>query len=284
MKDSSAVARPNPWLNWNTTVFKIKFESQGVATYDLVIDDAQVAERYAFLPGQFNMIYVPGIGEAAISISGSFVEPLVLQHTIREAGNVTQALAGMKEGDGVGVRGPFGSAWPMETLIRKDVVLVAGGIGMAPLRPVVNEFIANRELYRDVTLLLGARSPEGLLYGDELQLWQESIDVQRTVDRSNADWNGNVGVVTALLERLPLPRPERTVLLTCGPDVMMWYTIRTALDRGLNESNVWVSLERNMNCAVGFCGHCQLGPQFVCKDGPIFRYDRVASLLQVEGL
>lgn len=282
MNHGVVLAPSNPWLSQAATVSNVKQESPGVATYDLVINDASVAERYVFDPGQFNMIYLPGIGEAAISISGA--SSGALQHTIREAGNATQALARMKNGDCLGLRGPFGSAWPMANLISKDIILVAGGIGMAPLRPVVNELLADRQRYGEITLLLGSRTSEGLLYRDELSRWQESINVQHTVDRATSDWTGNVGVVTALLERLPLPHPANTVLLTCGPEVMMWYTIRMALDRGLSESSVWVSLERNMNCAIGLCGHCQLGPQFVCKDGPIFRFDRVASLLQVEGL
>lgn len=283
MKSGIAVTPPNPWLSWNATLSAIKPEAPGIATYELAMSDVRVAERYTFLPGQFNMIYVPGIGEAAISISGSSADG-VLKHTIREAGNVTKTLAKMQTGDSVGVRGPFGTAWPMKTLIGKDVILMAGGIGMAPLRPVVTELVKNREQYGDVTLLMGARSPLGLLYDDELPQWQKKINVQRTVDRATSGWNGNAGVVTALLDRLSLPRPENTVLLTCGPEVMMLYTIRTALDRGLSESSVWVSLERNMNCAVGFCGHCQFGPHFICKDGPIFRYDQVASLLDVEAL
>lgn len=297
----------SPWLNWNASISNIKAELSGVITYTLTIDDEEIAKRYEFLPGQFNMIYLPGFGEAAISISGesdgtgnitsdsceetqspSGSQPsshyFGLQHTIREAGSVTQALTRMKEGDGVALRGPFGSAWPMAELLGKDVILVAGGIGMAPLRPVIRHILGNREHYGDVFLLQGARSSEGLLYEDELPIWKDAICVQRTVDRADSDWSGDVGVVTALIERLELPRPAETVLLTCGPEAMMWYTIRTAQNRGISESSMWVSLERNMNCAVGFCGHCQLGPQFICKDGPIFRYDHVAPLLQVDEL
>lgn len=232
------------------------------------------------------MIYLPGIGESAISVSGPTKKTAdrALIHTIREAGNVTQALAKMKEGASIGLRGPFGSWWPVEDCAGKDIILVAGGIGMAPLRPVVYELLAERERYGNIALLLGARTADGLLYPDETLAWKKTIDVQRTVDRATSDWKEHVGVVTALLERLPVPRPENTILMTCGPEVMMWYTIQTALERGLSRTSVWISLERNMNCAVGFCGHCQLGPEFVCKDGPVFRYDRVASILKTEAL
>lgn len=295
----------NPWLNQAATIVGIKSESPGIVTYDIVIDSNDVASGYLFRPGQFNMIYLPGIGEAAISISGAPCSAggpglgrgtsetpersgdpcsLSIVHTIREAGNVTQALGKLNVGARVGLRGPFGSSWPVQECIGKDVILVAGGIGMAPLRPVVYEILRNREQYGNVTLLLGARSADGLLYGDEIAEWQASIDVQQTVDRSSDDWNGHVGVVTALLERMPIPRPNDTLLMTCGPEVMMWYAIKAALDRGMNEQSAWVSLERNMNCAIGLCGHCQLGPEFLCKDGPVFRYDRVASILRVEGL
>lgn len=284
MTPSTTVARHDPWLTWNATIASITREGPDVATYDLTIDDPEVAQRYRFLPGQFNMLYMPGVGEAAISISGDPASPRQLPHTIRVAGNVTQALANLRAGDSLGLRGPFGSSWPVEQCVGKDLILVAGGIGLPPLRPVIYEVLANRERYGNVTLLYGARSSDGLLYPKQTAAWEDSITVKRTVDRASADWHGHVGVVTALLDRLSIPRPEDTVLMTCGPEVMMWYTIRTALSRGLSKANAWVSLERNMNCAVGFCGHCQLGPEFVCKDGPVFRYDRVEPILKVEHL
>ena len=308
---ASACSPANPWLNHSATIVRITPETPEVATYDLVIDDDSVADSFRFAPGQFNMIYMPGVGEIAISISGattngwpglergtsetagltsqaqsspSHPRERCIVHTIREAGNVTQAMTKLREGDSVGLRGPFGSSWPIEQCEGKDIILIAGGIGLAPLRPVVYEVLANRQRYGNVSLLLGARTIAGLLYEDELETWNQAIDVQRTADRATSGSEGHVGVVTALLERLPIAAPENTVLMTCGPEVMMWYSIRTALNLGLAEESVWVSLERNMNCAIGMCGHCQLGPQFVCKDGPVFRYDQVASIMKVEGL
>ncbi len=278
------VARDNPWLAWTATIVDIKSEIQGVFTYDLTLDDPDVAQRYAFRPGQFNMIYLPGVGEAAISISGDPANTDCLPHTIRTAGNVTGTLAKLQVGDSVGLRGPFGTAWPIDQCEGKDLILVAGGIGLPPLRPVIYEILANRDRFGTVTVLYGARSSAGLLYPEERDTWQKSNEVKCTVDRATPDWHGRVGVVTAMLERLPIPRPNDTVLMTCGPEVMMWYTIRAAVVRGIRESSTWVSLERNMNCAVGFCGHCQYGPEFVCKDGAVFRYDKVAPILKVEGL
>ncbi len=284
MIPTTTVARTDPWLSWNTTIASIIHEGPDVATYDLVIDDPDVVQRYAFRPGQFNMLYMPGIGETAISISGNPASPQSLPHTVRAAGNVTQALAKLQVGDSLGLRGPFGSSWPIEKCVGKDLILVTGGIGLPPLRPVIYEILANRERYGNVTLLYGARSPDGLLYPAQTAEWEDSIVVERTVDRATPDWHGHVGVVTTLLERLSIPRPQDTVLMTCGPEVMMWYSVRAALNRGVSKTNAWVSLERNMNCAIGFCGHCQLGPEFLCKDGPVFRYDKVESILKVENL
>ena len=282
---SGAVMSPeNPWMTWNATIASVTPESPGVATYDIVIDDVSVAERYRFLPGQFNMLYVPGIGEAAISLSGDPCHAHGLAHTIRAAGNVTQALAKMGHSGKIGLRGPFGSHWPIDECAGKDVILVAGGIGMAPLRPLVYSLLGDRSRFGEITLLLGARTPQGLLFPDEWPDWQENITVCSTVDRATPDWSGHVGVVTSCLERLPIRRPENTILMTCGPEVMMWYTIRCVLNRGLAETSVWLTMERNMNCAIGVCGHCQFGPVFLCKDGPVLRYDRVAPFLKVKSL
>lgn len=277
-------AAHNPWLTWNATIVSVTPESPGVATYDIAIQDSQVAEQYQFRPGQFNMLYVPGIGEAAISISGDPGKSGPLAHTIREAGNVTQALAKPGSPATIGLRGPFGTGWPIDECEGNDVILVAGGIGMAPLRPVVYTMLADRNRFGNITLLMGARTPDGLLYPDEWSTWESQIDVQQTVDRAEDNWQGHVGVVTSLLERLAIPRPQKTILMTCGPEVMMRYTIRGALSRDVPRTSAWLSMERNMNCAVGFCGHCQLGPDFVCKDGPVLRYDRVAPFFKVNTL
>ena len=208
-----------------------------------------------------------------------------MPHTIREAGSVTQALARLGDGATIGVRGPFGSSWPMDACRGKDVLLVAGGIGLAPLRPAIYELLANRDDFGELTLLYGARSPDWLLYPDAYEEWRNAgLDVQTTVDRAPVAWTGNVGVLTVLLDRLPLKHPDDTLLLTCGPEIMMWHTIQTALRRELAPESVYVSLERNMNCAIGLCGHCQFGPEFLCKDGPVFRYDRVSSILKVDDL
>jgi len=201
------------------------------------------------------------------------------------AGNVTRTLAGMKSGETLGLRGPFGTSWPLAECIGRDVVLVTGGIGLAPLRPAICALLHNRRQFGRINLLYGARSPEAFLYQREYEDWsRQGLIVHTTVDRSAPGWMGNVGVVTLLLERLRTFDPRNTVLLCCGPEVMMKFTAMTARSRGLSPSEIWVSMERNMQCAVGLCGHCQLGPEFICKDGPVFRYDRIARYLDVEGL
>lgn len=282
---SSACQPGNPWFAYSARIAEIRHETPGVATYALAFDDAKLAADYRFQAGQFNMLYLPGVGEVAISISGDPQKTAPVPHTIRAAGNVTRALTRFEAGTRIGVRGPFGSSWPLEACRGKDVLLVAGGIGLAPLRPAIYELLAGRSEFGEVTLLYGVRRPEDLLYREEYNAWSDGgIDVQTTVDRAPLGYTGNVGVVTVLLDRLPVPRPDDTRLLTCGPEVMMWYAIQAALRRGLAAQAVSVSLERNMNCAIGLCGHCQLGPEFLCKDGPVFPYDRVASLLKVDDL
>lgn len=275
----------NPWLSQTAVIDEITPETPGVSTYHLVLRDAAASSAYRFRPGQFNMLYVPGAGESAISLSADPASRGRWAHTIRVAGNVTGVLATMKRGDTLGLRGPFGTAWPVDLGHGGDVVLVAGGIGLAPLRPAIYDLLANRESYRTLTLLCGARSPETLLFPAEYAAWRErGMAVQVTVDRAGVDWSGNVGVVPLLLDRLPLADPARTLVLMCGPEVMMRYSARSARDRGIPVENIWLTAERNMQCAVGLCGHCQWGPEFVCKDGPVFRYDRVERFLSVEAL
>lgn len=261
---------------------KIVSEIPDVATYRLAFSDPIVADSYRFLPGQFNMLSVPGIGEAAISMSSDPAEPGTFLHTIRRVGNVTGAIARMKEGDIIGVRGPYGSAWPVERAEGQDLIFVAGGIGLAPLRPAIYHVLRHRERYGDVTILSGARSPRDLLFHQEYDAWQEhDVDVIVTVDRADREWQGNVGVVPMLFYKLR-PKARNTVIFTCGPEIMMRFVVYEALARRIPKERIYVSLERNMKCAVGFCGHCQFGPMFLCKEGPVLSYDRIEPFFGVE--
>jgi NAD(P)H-flavin reductase len=284
VKTATAIA-DNPWLAQSVEIAAVTPELPGVATYHLRLRDARLQASYQFLPGQFNMLYVPGAGEVAISASAVNRAAGTWDHTIRVAGNVTTALARLGVGGQLGLRGPYGSCWPLDESRGADVILVAGGIGLAPLRPALDACLQAPKQFGRVTLLYGARDPSVLLYSRQYSEWTgRGVDLQTTVDRSVPRWSGNVGVVPLLLDRLRPFRPNHSVLLACGPEVMMCYTVRSALARGMPKERIWVSLERNMQCAVGLCGHCQLGPAFICKDGPVFRYDRIEPYLEVRGL
>jgi NAD(P)H-flavin reductase len=271
----------NPWQLMMATVRAVTPEAPGVRTYDLTFDD-DAAATYSFLPGQFNMLYLPGVGESALSMSSDPGDAPKVRHTVRAVGNVTRAVARLRPGDKLGVRGPFGTAWPVGDARGGDVVVAAGGLGLAPLRPAVYHFIRHRSDYGRVTVLYGARTPEDLLYAGEYDAWRAAgIDVEVTVDVGSDDWRGSIGFVTAPIARLALG-PARTTVFACGPEVMMRFVAAGAVGRGVPAGRVFVSLERNMNCAVGLCGHCQFGPAFVCRDGPVLPFDRVRHLMLVE--
>jgi NAD(P)H-flavin reductase len=238
-----------------------------------------------FAPGQFCMLYAFGVGEVPISISGDPARPGVLAHTVRAVGPVSAALAALRRGAVAGVRGPFGVGWPLRDAEGGDLVLVAGGIGLAPLRPVVLAAGRRRSRFGSVVLLVGARTPADLCFARDLARWAASrrLWVGVTVDRAGPDWRGEVGVVTRLLDTAPF-EPARTTAFVCGPEVMMRVTAAALCDRGVDAARVWVSMERSMACAVATCGHCQFGPAFVCRDGPVFAYGRVRHLMGVPEL
>jgi NAD(P)H-flavin reductase len=240
-------------------------------------------EAPSFAPGQFNMLTVFGVGEAAISVSGDPAEPCRLVHTIRAVGPVSSALTRLDAGDLLGLRGPFGTGWPMAEAAGRDVIIVAGGLGLAPLRPVLYRLSAERARYGKITLLFGARSPADILFRHEVESWRRRLDVsiEVTVDYANSDWHGHVGVVTTLIKRADFD-PLRAVAMVCGPEVMMRFAIAALGEAGVADDAIYLSMERNMKCAIAFCGHCQLGTVFVCRDGPVFRYDRVRGLLMVK--
>jgi NAD(P)H-flavin reductase len=244
-------------------------------------DLAPVAGQYNCAPGQFNMLYAFGMGEVPISISACPSEANLLTHTTRDVGSITKALSNLKVGDMVGVRGPFGNHWPIEEAVGKDVVLVAGGIGLAPLRPVIHELLARRGEFGRVILLYGSRSPGDIIFKTELKKWnaKNGLIVYITVDRGSTHWRGSVGVVTRLIPKIRFD-PENTVAMICGPEIMMHFTVDALKQRGMSGKDIYVSMERNMKCAVGFCGHCQFGEHFICKDGPVFTYDRLSSLFR----
>jgi NAD(P)H-flavin reductase len=264
-------------------ITQIKPETEGVGSIWLRFEDPAIRESYRFLPGQFNMLYLPGYGEAAISISSDPQDTKgMVGHTIRFVGNVTKAISRLKAGDVIGLRGPFGSAWPMDEIEGRDVVIASGGIGLAPLRPAIYHILHNRQKYGKVLLIYGARTPKDLLYPYEYEQWRAGgIDVQITVDRADETWDGQVGVVPMLFYRFRLDH-QKSVVLTCGPEIMIRFVIYEGLARRIPAERIYVSLERNMKCGQGSCGHCQIGPYFICKDGPVFRFDALEKFFNVE--
>lgn len=269
---------PDPMLPTLYRVQRTRRDTSDTFSIDIVPADTGAPPDFA--AGQFNMLYVFGVGEIPISISSDPASPDLYTHTTRAVGTVTQAMSELQVDDMLGVRGPFGTAWPVELAQKRDVVLVAGGIGLAPLRPALYRILAERDNYGTVVLLYGARTPSDLLYRKQLEQWRAhlDLDVFVTVDRAAGNWRGNVGVVTKLIQRAPFA-PRNTIAMVCGPEVMMRYSALELEKRGVNAENIFISMERNMKCAVGLCGHCQFGNMFVCNDGPVFRYAVVRHLI-----
>lgn len=270
----------DPMLPSLFRIHRVLKESYDTFTVELV--SLEGYQTFPFMPGQFNMIYVFGVGEIPISISGDPLHPETLVHTTRAVGTVTKAMGELRPGDVIGVRGPFGSAWPVKEARGSDVVFVAGGIGLAPLRSALYHVLSQREKYGKIVLLYGCRSPEDILFRKELEKWRARFDLEIfvTVDYANSRWHGNVGVVTKLIPKAPFD-PLNTVAMVCGPEVMMRFTAIELVKRGVSPENVHLSMERNMKCAVGFCGHCQFGPTFICKNGPVYPYSQLQSWISM---
>jgi NAD(P)H-flavin reductase len=235
---------------------------------------------FDFEPGQFTMLLAFGVGEVPISISGDPARPELLQHTIRDVGSVSHALATAPPGAVLGVRGAYGTGWEVDRGHGADVVIVAGGIGLAPLRPAILQIAASRNRFDRVLLLYGARNPEEILYAGEHRTWSDEhgLDVEVTVDSGSRAWHGRVGLVTQLIGRAAFD-PADALALVCGPEVMMRHAARALVERGVAPERVRLSMERNMKCGIGLCGHCQLRELFCCVDGPVLGYDRLAPLM-----
>jgi NAD(P)H-flavin reductase len=251
-------------------------------TIELEVDDPDLL---SFKPGQFNMLYAPGVGEAAISVSGDAHKATKLVHTIRDVGMVSHALASLRPDMIVGVRGPFGTVWPVEEAEGTDVVIVAGGLGLAPLRPAIYHILSHRERYGRVAILCGSRGVKGILFPDQLAEWRRHLDLQIeiTVDHADTNWRGHVGVVTNLIPRADFD-PADTTALVCGPEIMMRFAAQALADAGVAESAIHLSMERHMKCGLGHCGRCQFGRYLICRDGPVMSFDRLKRLLTVKEL
>jgi NAD(P)H-flavin reductase len=268
----------DPMLPIPFRIDKYRRETRDIFTIDLSPVDPDIT--FSFRPGQFNMLYVFGVGEVPISIAGDSSTGLPLVHTIRAVGSVTRVMQTLQVGDVIGVRGPYGTPWPVDKADQRDVVIVAGGIGLPPVRPVLYHLLADRSKYGKVILLYGTRTPDDIVYRQELERWRSRFDleVHVTVDRGNPGWRGNVGVVTTLASKVHFD-PMHTLGIICGPEIMMRYMALELIKRSVWADKIYISMERNMKCGVGLCGCCQCGKLFICKDGPVFRYDSIKDIL-----
>ncbi len=260
----------------------MQFQPETSDTFTLTLDVSGLKGGLRFKPGQFCMLYVFGVGEVPISISGDSNASTELQHTIRAVGNVTRSMQKLRQGDMLGVRGPFGTPWPVREAQGQNIMIIAGGIGLAPLRPLIYHIQRHRDDFGQINIYYGVRSPSDLLFTNELQECKSrfDIDYSLTVDHGTGCWKGNIGVVTQLLKEFDC-QSDKTIAVLCGPEVMMRFSTRELNNLGIDDERIFLSMERNMQCATGFCGHCQYGPEFICKDGPVFRFDKIKAFFSV---
>jgi NAD(P)H-flavin reductase len=268
-----------------TTIDEVVEVGTDTYTFWSTIDDPEARDTYSFRPGQINMLGVFGVGEVPISISGDPDFKEQLGHTVRACGRVTNVMGGLSVGDTLTVRGPFGRPWPLERAHGGDLVIFAGGLGLAPLRSAIWHTVRHRGAFRRVILLVGARDPSEILFREDLEHWregEEGLEVFLTVDHPNHGWPYESGVVSSLIPHARLD-PKATTVFMCGPEVMMRYGMRDLEMLGIPEERLWLTLERNMHCGVRMCGHCQIGPYFVCADGPIFGWGEIRHVLKGVG-
>jgi NAD(P)H-flavin reductase len=275
------VMTSDPMLPVVARVVRRRRELADTWTLDLVSSDGNSPIRYA--PGQFTMMYVFGVGEIPISISGDATDGSRLVQTVRAVGKVSDAVTKLTAGATLGIRGPYGTTWPVADGYGRDVVVVAGGLGLAPLRPALYALQAERRRFGKLVLLYGTRRPEDILFRRQLETWRRQLDmeIQVTVDHASTDWRGHVGVVTKLIPRLGIDA-DNSMALVCGPEIMMRFAAGALHDIGVPDDAIHLSLERNMKCAVGLCGHCQFAGSFICKDGAVMRYDKVHRLMALK--
>lgn len=271
----------NPYLGDEAVIREIKRETYDTKTFTLEFKDEERQRSFSFSPGQFNIVGKFGIGEAPFSITSDPSKKEAFAHTIRNVGNVTGAFDKLGEGDCVYVRGPYGKGWPLEKAKKKNILIVAGGIGLPPLRPFITYARNHRDQFGNIEILYGARTPSDLIYTDEFDEFRKISDTRflLTVDAvpKGEKWDYKVGVVTTLFEDMKLT-PKKTIVFTCGPEIMMHFVIKGLLDMGFKDNQIYLSMERRMKCGIGKCGHCQIGPKFVCRDGPVFPYPEIKGL------
>lgn len=278
IETKDVLAAVDPMVPRTFRLLHTKADTRDTFTLDLEPTDGV---RLTFKAGQFTMLHAFGVGEVPISISGSPVDEGPLIHTIRNVGGVTRALVEAAPGTELGVRGPFGTSWDVTDGKGGDVLIITGGIGLAPLRPAILEILADRDAYNRVILLYGARTPDDMLFGDELRKWADRMGmiIETSVDTAAPGWKGRVGFVTQLIPRVSFDAAH-TLALVCGPEVMMRATATELRNRGIPANMIRMSMERSMKCGIGLCGHCQYRELFICVDGPVLTYERLAPLMQ----
>lgn len=274
----------NPYLPKQAEILERIQESPTLFTLRLRFTDQIVQQQYSFKPGQFNMLYLHGVGEVPISIVSDPEDEHIMDHTIRNVGRVTNGLANLQTGDCIGIRGPFGRGWPLGVAEQKDIVVVTGGLGCAPVVSVINYIMNRRERFGTINIVQGVKHSSDLIWQERYDQWRKAPDthVLLAADAGEPLWPWHIGPVTGLFEQLEFDK-DRVIVLMCGPEGMMRVVIKHMLAQGLSESEMWLSMERNMQCAVGHCGHCQYGGKFICKDGPVFCYEQVKALFGIRG-
>lgn len=270
----------NPYLIHPATIVEKLRETEDIHTCRLRLNDEEVRRNFRFTAGQFNMVYLFGVGEVAISIVSDPDEPELLDHTIRAVGRVTNAIAGLQPGDVLGLRGPFGQGWPLDEARGRNMVIVTGGLGCAPVVGAIEYIFRRRAQYGSIKILHGVKTSHDFLYRERFDTWRRAPDTEvlLTSDQPDKTWSYHIGVVTELFERVSID-PAKSIVLMCGPEIMMRLGVPILMSRGIPSTAIYVSLERHMECGIGLCGHCQMGPYFLCKDGPVMRYDRVEPWL-----
>jgi sulfite reductase subunit B len=256
-------------LTYDTRLYKLKFKNKS---------KGNSINENDYRPGQFVQVSVLGAGEAPISICSSPSQKGCFELCVRDVGLVTGALASLKKGDELGIRGPYGNSFPIDELRGQDLIFIAGGIGLAPLRSAINYVVDNKDDYGQVTILYGARTKEDIVFASELDQWsrQKAFEVFTTIDKPQDGWTGNVGVVTTLIDKIKNQSNVRAFV--CGPPIMIHFTIKELLDAGWAEQDIIATLERHMKCGVGKCGHCYIGGKYVCTDGPVFTYAQINEM------
>ena len=274
----------NPYLPFEATVVERIQETPTIFTLRLNFCDSSDCDYY-FQPGQFNMLYLYGVGEVAISIVSDPKEKVCFDHTIRAVGRVTKAMSKLQAGDRVGVRGPFGRGWPLKEAAGKDIVLITGGLGCAPVSSVIRYVMRRREQFNHLVIMQGVKHRDDLIWQSQYDQWRQientKVLLAASEDKRN-DWPWYSGHVTSLMDKVEFD-PNNAIAMMCGPEAMMNAAINPLTERGLSEENIWLSMERNMQCAVGHCGHCQYGAKFICKDGPVFPYSEIKDYFGVKG-